>query len=74
MYRRIIDEPEILSFPSDGKPLHAAPGDTLVAALLRAGIDTFRTSVVSGAPRGPHCLMGVSFDCLVNISVCIHVN
>ena len=67
MFRRIVDTQETLSFTFDGRPLRAAPGDSVAAALLRAGVDTFRTSVVGGEPRGPHCLMGVCFDCLVTI-------
>jgi hypothetical protein len=32
--------------------------------LLAAGILTTRTTAVSGAPRGPYCMMGACFDCL----------
>ena len=67
MFRRIVETPETLAFTFDGRPLRAAPGDSVAAALLRAGVDAFRTSVVGGEPRGPHCLMGVCFDCLVTI-------
>jgi hypothetical protein len=67
MFRRIVDVPETVGFTFDGRPLRAAPGDSVAAALLRAGVDTFRASVASGSPRGPHCLMGVCFDCLVSI-------
>ena len=67
MFRRIVDDPETLSFTFDGRILRAAPGDSVAAALLRAGVDTFRTNTVGGAPRGPHCLVGVCFDCLVTI-------
>ena len=67
MFRRIVETPETIAFTFDGRPLRAAPGDSVAAALLRAGVDTFRTSVVGGEPRGPHCLMGVCFDCLVSI-------
>lgn len=67
MFRRIVEIPETLAFTFDGRPLRAAPGDSVAAALLRAGVDAFRTSVVGGEPRGPHCLMGVCFDCLVTI-------
>ncbi len=67
MFRRIVETPETIAFTFDDRPLRAAPGDSVAAALLRAGVDTFRTSVVGGEPRGPHCLMGVCFDCLVTI-------
>ncbi|MGI4985777.1 MAG: (2Fe-2S)-binding protein [Janthinobacterium lividum] len=40
---------------------------TVAAALLAAGRDACRTSVIGGAPRGPFCMMGVCFDCLVEV-------
>lgn len=51
----------------DGLPFVARAGDTVAAALLAAGITTFRTTPGRGAPRGPYCLMGVCFECLVEI-------
>ena len=51
----------------DGRPFAARAGDTVAAALLAAGRATFRTTPVAGAPRGPYCLMGTCFDCLVTI-------
>jgi len=50
-----------------GRAVAARPGDTVAAALLAAGIADFRATPVSGAARGPHCMMGVCFDCLVEI-------
>ena len=40
---------------------------TLAAALLAAGVSTFRRTPASGAPRGPFCMMGACHDCLVLI-------
>ena len=37
------------------------------AALLAAGVMPFRQTPVSGAPRGPFCMMGACYDCLVEI-------
>ncbi len=51
----------------DGAPMTVPQGSNLAAALLAAGIRTFRQSPVSGAPRAPHCMMGVCFECLVDI-------
>ena len=39
----------------------------MTAALVAAGIMQTRTTPVSGKPRGGFCLMGVCFDCLVEI-------
>lgn len=51
----------------DGKTLRLPLGANLAAALLAAGEGVFRTTPVSGAPRGPFCMMGACFDCLVKI-------
>jgi len=68
MFRRLPDDDRaIVRLTLDGKPVEARAGDTVAAALLAAGIETFRTTPVSGAPRAPYCMMGVCFDCLVTI-------
>ena len=51
----------------DGKPLGLPDGVNLAAALLACGIEVFRNTPVSEAPRGPFCMMGACFDCLVEI-------
>jgi len=51
----------------DGSVLSLPDGGNLAAALLAAGVDVFRHTPVSGAPRGPFCMMGACFDCLVEI-------
>jgi hypothetical protein len=48
----------------EGTPVPARQGESVAAALLAAGILAFRTTAVSGAPRGPFCMMGACFDCL----------
>jgi predicted molibdopterin-dependent oxidoreductase YjgC len=50
-----------------GQAIQARAGDTLAIALLNAGVVTFRHTPVSGQPRGPLCMMGVCFDCLVEV-------
>ncbi|UWQ79853.1 (2Fe-2S)-binding protein [Leisingera sp. S132] len=49
----------------DGEPLDLPAGANLAAALLAAGVQVFRHTPVSGAPRAPFCMMGACFDCLV---------
>lgn len=51
----------------DGRTIEAHAGDTLAIALLSAGVTAFRQTPVSGEPRAPLCLMGVCFDCLVEV-------
>jgi predicted molibdopterin-dependent oxidoreductase YjgC len=50
-----------------GRRLDLPEGANLAAALLAVGITSFRETPVSGAPRGPYCMMGACFDCLVTI-------
>ena len=50
-----------------GTPLNLPAGSNLAAALLAAGVDVFRHTPVSGAPRAPFCMMGACFDCLIEI-------
>jgi predicted molibdopterin-dependent oxidoreductase YjgC len=51
----------------DGREIPARAGEPLAAALLAAGIAAFRETAVSGTPRGPLCLMGTCFDCLIEV-------
>lgn len=51
----------------EGAPLRARAGDSVAAALLGAGHLDLRETAVSGLPRGPFCMMGACFDCLVEI-------
>ena len=51
----------------EGRAIDAAPGDTVAAALLVAGVGATRETPVSGAPRAPFCMMGACFECLVEI-------
>lgn len=51
----------------DGKALRVPKGASVAAALLAAGVERFRATPVSGAPRAPYCMMGVCFECLVEI-------
>ena len=57
----------LLTLNVDGRAISARRGDTLAIALLNAGVVPTRRTPVSGAPRAPLCLMGVCFDCLVEV-------
>jgi predicted molibdopterin-dependent oxidoreductase YjgC len=51
----------------DGAPRHVPSHYSVAAALLESGQAACRATPVTGAARGPFCLMGVCFDCLVEI-------
>ena len=65
MFRRT--EPTDCTILWNGAPIAARAGEPLAATLLAAGITAFRTTPVSGAERGPLCMMGACFDCLVEL-------
>jgi hypothetical protein len=48
--------------------IEVEPGQTLAAALIAAGIRSWRTTRVAGAPRGVFCGIGVCFDCLATVN------
>jgi len=52
----------------DGRSLPMAPGQTVAAVLIAAGIRSWRTTRVDGRPRGLFCGIGVCFDCLVTVN------
>jgi len=51
----------------ENQDIVAVDNDTVAAALLAAGVGHFRSSVSSDEPRGPFCLIGNCFDCLLEI-------
>lgn len=51
----------------EGTSLTVSRGITVAAALLEAGIVPTRTTPVGAVPRAPYCMMGVCFECLVEI-------
>ena len=67
MYRRLRETAREVGITVDGRLVMAREGDTVAAALLAAGVESMRTTPVSGAPRAPWCMVGACFDCLVEI-------
>jgi predicted molibdopterin-dependent oxidoreductase YjgC len=51
----------------DGQPVPAREGDSVAAALLAGGHAVTRSTPGGAEPRGPYCMMGVCFDCLVEV-------
>jgi predicted molibdopterin-dependent oxidoreductase YjgC len=58
---------EMVTIEFEGRPFKVPAGISVAAALLANGVDNFRSSVVGQAPRAPYCMMGVCFECLVEI-------
>ena len=51
---------------ADGREIRCAAGVSVAAALLDAGVSSFRQSV-SGEARGPLCGMGICYECRVTV-------
>jgi hypothetical protein len=54
-------------FEFDGRAVAFTEGQTVGAALIAAGVRSWRTTRREGRPRGVFCGIGVCFDCLVVI-------
>jgi D-hydroxyproline dehydrogenase subunit gamma len=52
----------------DNRPLTAYAGETLLAALVAAGIKSQKDSPVRHEKRGGLCGMGVCYECLVTLN------
>jgi predicted molibdopterin-dependent oxidoreductase YjgC len=68
LFRPLRDEPRLVRVELDGETVMARERDT-VASLLLGSVapDLYRRSAASGLPRAPLCMMGVCFECLVEI-------
>jgi predicted molibdopterin-dependent oxidoreductase YjgC len=51
----------------DGVAMAVEDGEPIAAVLLRVPPFTTRASPVGGTARAPYCMMGVCFECLVEI-------
>lgn len=51
----------------EGTKIKVPAGISVAAALLSNGVVEFRSSMVGEVPRAPYCMMGVCFECLLEI-------
>ena len=51
----------------EGDSVQVPAGESVAAAVLAHGLVHTRSTPVSGKPRAPCCMMGVCFDCLMEI-------
>ena len=57
----------IVTLRFEDQPIRVPAGISVAAALLLHAAAPFRTTPVGAAPRAPYCMMGVCFECLVEI-------
>ncbi len=67
MFRRRPEAAPAFTIRVDGREVPARAGESVAAAMLAAGLLRFRNTPATGAARGPFCMMGACFDCLVAI-------
>ena len=58
---------ETVAVTLDGRPVRLPTGMNVAAALLAIGEIISRISPTSHKPCSPHCLMGVCFECMMEI-------
>ena len=67
MFKKQYESHETVCIIFEGENLDVEKGQTVASALLVGCNKVFRSSVASGQPRGPYCMMGVCFECLIEI-------
>jgi predicted molibdopterin-dependent oxidoreductase YjgC len=67
MLRRRHSDGNVVKITIDGEAVDARAGASVAAAVLAHASGATRTTPVAGAPRAPYCMMGVCFECLMEI-------
>ena len=67
MFRLLGDAGALLTIELDGAEVNVPAGVSVAAALLYLDRIPTRHSVVKAAPRAPFCMMGICFECLIEI-------
>ena len=66
-FKRLMTNEQPVEIEFNGLKLLVEEGGNLAAELLASNFSSFRKTPVSGAARGPFCMMGACYDCLVEI-------
>lgn len=66
---RLIDNSaaSLVEIGVDGQEVEVPAGVSLAAALFYLEAIPVRETLLSGSPRAPFCMMGVCFECLVEV-------
>lgn len=63
----VTDNRRVISVQIDGSEVSCFEGDTVAAVVLLNGLQPYRRSALSRAERAPFCMMGICFECLIEI-------
>jgi len=67
LFRTLRPAQDHVRIEFEGTPLTVPAGISLAAALLAHDLGHTRESPVNGRPGAPYCMMGVCFECLVEV-------
>ncbi|MFK3970788.1 (2Fe-2S)-binding protein [Pseudomonas sp. NPDC087358] len=67
LFRRLQPASHHVRIEFEGTPLTVPAGVSLAAALLTHAVGPTRESAVNGRPGAAYCMMGVCFECLVEV-------
>ncbi len=68
MFKTLDDrDTDTVTVDIEGDTVCVPAGASVAAAVLFHGLIPTRSTPVSGQPRAPFCMMGVCFDCLMEI-------
>jgi predicted molibdopterin-dependent oxidoreductase YjgC len=67
MFRLLGDTHDLVAIELDGTEVKVPVEVSVAAALLFLDRIPTRHSVVKAAPRAPFCMMGICFECLVEV-------
>ena len=67
LFRALGPAEKTVQIEFEGALISVPAGISLAAALLLGGVTHTRDSAVSGRPGAPFCMMGVCFECLVEV-------
>jgi predicted molibdopterin-dependent oxidoreductase YjgC len=67
MFRLLGDAGDLVAIELDSAEEKVPAGVSVAAALLYLDKIPLRHSAVNAAPRAPFCMMGICFECLIEI-------
>ena len=67
MFRRIESDHGTVTIYIDDKPFMATAGEAVANVLLNEGFSAVHAAP-NGSLRGPYCMIGVCFDCMITLA------
>jgi len=66
MFRRIRPAQPNVTIYIDDRPQRVNADESIATILVNSGVSAVHNAP-DGAPRGPYCMMGVCFDCMITL-------